>query len=273
MTDPTACNTPDSFTRTLTFKNDIVKAAFETGLICVADSFRPNNKSTNATTYFWDFGDGKTSTLPNPAHKYDTTGTFKIRLITYNPNSCNKVDSTSLDAEIKPSPTAAFTYTPLVPVTNEINKFTNKSVEASLFNWNFGDGTGSQDINPEHFYKRTGTYNVCLIATNMVGCSDTICKKVSADVRPLADIPSAFSPNGDGKNDILYVRGAAVDKMNLRIYNRWGQLVFESNDLKDGWDGTYKGKPQEVEAYAFILNVTFVDETTLYKRGNVTLLR
>jgi gliding motility-associated-like protein len=89
----------------------------------------------------------------------------------------------------------------------------------------------------------------------------------------VADLPTAFSPNGDGKNDILFVRGAGVQSMNLKIYNRWGQLVFESNSLDVGWDGTYKGKKQEMEAYAYVLNVTFTDETTLYKRGNVTLLR
>lgn len=273
MTDPTSCNTPDSATATLTFKDDLVKAAFETGLICVADSFRPLNKSSQAVSYAWDFGDGKTSTNANPAHKYDTTGFFKVRLIAFNPTTCNKVDSTTLDVEVKPSPASEFSFTPLVPVTNEPNRFTNKSKDASLYNWNFGDGTGSQENNPEHFYKRTGTYNVCLIASNKEGCSDTTCHRVSADVRPLADIPNAFSPNGDGKNDILYVRGAAVDKINLKIYNRWGQMVFESNDMKDGWDGTYNGKPQEMEAYGYVLNVTFVDETTLYKRGNVTLLR
>ena len=61
--------------------------------------------------------------------------------------------------------------------------------------------------------------------------------------------------------------------MDLKIYNRWGQLVFESHDIKNGWDGTFKGKPQEVEAYDYVLNVTFIDETTLSKKGNITLLR
>lgn len=273
MADPTACNTPDSFTRTVTFKNDLVKAAFIPGEACIADSFRVTNQTTNGVSYKWDFGDGNTSTQVEPGHKYNNIGFYTIKLWAYNSATCNKVDSTSLTIEVRPSPTASFTYLPLVPITNEPYSFTNTSQNAALYNWNFGDGTGSQENNPSHFYKRTGEYIVCLIASNKEGCTDTICKPILADVRPLADIPNAFSPNGDGKNDILYVRGAAIQTVNLKIYNRWGQMVFETNDMNIGWDGTYKGKPQEMEAYAYVLHVTFVDETTFYKRGNISLLR
>ncbi|MBS1772844.1 MAG: PKD domain-containing protein [Bacteroidetes bacterium] len=274
MTDPTACNSPDSTSATLTFRDDNVKAVFEVPpLICIADSFIPSNTSVNATNYLWKFGDNKTSTQTHPYHRYDSTGTYKVTLYAYNPNSCNKVDSMSRTIDVRPSPTADFTFTPVVPVTNEPTAFTNMSKNAYYYNWNFGDGTGTAETNPTHFWKRTGTYNVCLIATNKEGCTDTICKPVSADVLPLADIPNAFSPNGDGNNDILFVRGAAIQSMNVKVYNRWGEKVFESSDMKVGWDGTYKGKPQEMEVYAYVLNVTFVDETTLYKKGNITLLR
>ncbi len=274
MTDPTACNSPDSSSVILTFRDDSVKAGLEVpALICVSDSFRPTNTSKNAVTYQWDFGDGNTSAALGPAHKYDTAGTYTVSLWAYNPTTCNKVDSVSMTITVKESPIADFTYVPLVPITNEPHVFTNRSVNAVRFNWNFGDGTGTEENNPTHLYKKSGTYNVCLVAYNQEGCTDTVCKPVTADIYPVADLPTAFSPNGDGKNDILFVRGAGVQSMNLKIYNRWGQLVFESNSLDVGWDGTYKGKKQEMEAYAYVLNVTFTDETTLYKRGNVTLLR
>lgn len=274
MTDPTACNSPDSSSVILTFRDDNVKAGLEVpALICVSDSFRPTNTSKNASAYKWDFGDGNTSTALGPAHKYDTAGTYTVSLWAYNPTTCNKVDSVSMTITVKESPTADFTYVPLVPITNEPHVFTNKSVNAIRFNWNFGDGTGTEENNPTHLYKKSGTYNVCLVAYNQEGCTDTVCKPVTADIYPVADLPTAFSPNGDGKNDILFVRGAGVQRMNLKIYNRWGQMVFESNSLDVGWDGTYKGKKQGMEAYAYVLNVTFTDETTLYKRGNVTLLR
>lgn len=274
MTDPIACNSPDTALQTVTFKNDSVKALFDVpNLNCISDSFRVTNRSKNGATYMWYFGDGKTSTSTSASHKYDTTGTYKVTLIAYNPATCNRVDSTSKTITLYPSPTADFTYSPTVPETNVPYDFSNKSQNAITFNWNFGDGEGSQDMNPSHTYKRSGNYSVCLVAFNKEGCSDTVCKPLVADVKPLADVPSAFSPNGDGKNDILYVRGYGVQTVNLRIYNRWGQKVFETNDMEVGWDGTFNGKPQEMEAYGFVLSVTFTDGSSFNKKGNVTLLR
>src|SRR5690606_33473878 len=102
-------------------------------------------------------------------------------------------------------------------------KFTNRSVGADLYNWNFGDGTGSQEKDPPpHLFKKTGSYTVCLTVTTNEGCTDIACKTIQADVYPLADIPNAFSPNGDGANDVLYVRGSGIEEMVLKIYNRWG---------------------------------------------------
>jgi gliding motility-associated-like protein len=100
-----------------------------------------------------------------------------------------------------------------------------------------------------------------------------VCKEVSADVHTAIDVPTGFSPNGDGNNDILYVRGGAIETMNIKIFNRWGEKVFESNSLSQGWDGKFKGKPQEMDAYAYILTATFIDGTTALKKGNITLVR
>jgi gliding motility-associated-like protein len=151
--------------------------------------------------------------------------------------------------------------------------FKNKSLNAVSFNWSFGDGTGSTETDPEHLFKKTGTFTVCLEAKSKDGCLDTICKKVDAEIHPAVDVPTGFSPNGDGHNDVLYVRGAAIETLYFKVFNRWGELVFETKDLKVGWDGTFKGKLQEMEAYAWVLDVIFYDETTAHKTGNVTLLR
>ncbi len=90
------------------------------------------------------------------------------------------------------------------------------------------------------------------------------------------DVPSAFTPNGDGINDIVYPDGWGIRKLiYFRIYNRWGQLLFESNDLKHGWDGTYQGAPQNMETYVYQVQVeTYVDaEPRITKSGTVKLLR
>lgn len=274
MVDSTACNAPDTMTQTITIVNTIVKAAWNLpDSVCLGGDMTFNNLSTNAATVLWRFGDGNTSTAGSPVHTYASAGTFTITLIAYNPASCNKADSITKTVKININPTADFSSSPVIPIANTPIQFTNLSTNASIYGWNFGDGNGSIDVNPSHFYKRTGHYQVCLTARNTSGCADTVCKYVDAEIHTAVDIPTGFSPNGDGNNDILYVRGGAIETMNLKIFNRWGEMVFESNSLDSGWDGTYKGKPQEMDAYVYILNVTFVDGTSAQKKGNVTLLR
>ena len=114
---------------------------------------------------------------------------------------------------------------------------------------------------------------MCLVARSAQGCLDTVCKTVYSDIAPLAALPTAFSPNGDGSNDILFVRSGAIETMSLKIFNRWGELVFETNNPDQGWDGKYKGREQETDAYGYVLLATFIDGTSLQKQGNVTLLR
>lgn len=109
-------------------------------------------------------------------------------------------------------------------------------------------------------------------AINSIGCTAEAIAELS-DSCELADIPTAFSPNGDGVNDILYVIGGNVAEMNLRIYSRWGQLLFQSTDIAMGWDGKYKGTDASVDAYAYVLNVLFRSGNRLQKQGNITLIR
>ncbi len=115
-----------------------------------------------------------------------------------------------------------------------------------------------------------GKYQV--IAANHYGCTAETTAEVPYDCS-LADLPNAFSPNGDGKNDILYVRGYNIDKMDFRIYNRWGQIVFETHDPNIGWDGKYKGDDAPIEAYAFVLSIVFKSGDIFQKQGNITLIR
>jgi gliding motility-associated-like protein len=89
-----------------------------------------------------------------------------------------------------------------------------------------------------------------MVAYNEFGCTDTVCTKVVTLIKPVVDVPSAFTPNGDGKNDKVFVRGFGIAQMNFRIYNRLGQVVFESGSPSDGWDGKFKGALQPMDAYA-----------------------
>lgn len=135
----------------------------------------------------------------------------------------------------------------------------------AFYEWSTGDIT--QTISVE----KAGVYSVTV--TSPKGCSSTDEVAVNyPEGEHFVGIPSAFSPNGDGKNDVLYVRGNNVAALKLIIYNRLGIKVFQSNRMEVGWDGTYKGVKQDMDAYVYLLDVTFLDGTSIKKSGNVTLL-
>ena len=88
------------------------------------------------------------------------------------------------------------------------------------------------------------------------------------------DLPQVFTPNGDGKNDIVYAKGWGIRKLiDFKIFNRWGEMVFESHDIKDGWDGYYKGTLQNNETYVYIIQAESFKGDIISKKGNITLLK
>lgn len=252
-----------------------VKASFLTpNVACAPYQAEFRNNSVAGQTFRWDFGDNARFTGPNPPpHLYANPGTYTVTLIAEDPSTCNLADTFRYAITVRPSPVAAFAFQPNPPVQNTATQFTNRSSGASAYFWDFGDGDTSRLVSPQHFYTRTATFNACLIAYDAVGCADTTCQDVSAIIKAVADVPNAFTPNGDGKNDQVYVRGFGIAQMNFRIYNRWGQLVFESNSPSIGWDGKHKGVLQPMDAYAYTLVVAFGDGTTMTKKGDITLIR
>lgn len=274
MTHPNACNSPDSVIKPVTFNPLFVSLGSIPIIdVCANVEINFNGMATNATTYLWNFGDNTTSTQATPTHSYSQPGSYQVTLVVTNPAACNFADTLTTTVNIRPAPTVGFTVSPTIGELNKPFTFTNTSTGATAYKWEFGDGTTSAEENPVHEYKKTGTYEVCLTATNQFNCSAKTCKFIDALVRPLADLPSGFSPDGDGNNDVFRVRGYGIASMNLKIFNRWGEQVFETSDQNIGWDGTYKGKLQEMDVYAYVLVAEFVDGTHTKKQGNVTLLR
>ena len=274
MIDSTACNSPDTVSKTITIQSGRVSGSFTIpDSICVGTSFTPVTNIVNALATNWTFGNGDTSITTNPTYLYNTPGTYTVTLIVSNPGSCNGADTFTASIKVIATPTANFSFIPVSPEANIPTTFTNLSTNATRYAWDFGDASTSAEKDPVHQFNRTGTYNVCLTAYNSASCPAKACKQVSADVVPIVGLPTGFSPNGDGENEILYVRGAAIATLDLKIFNRWGQLVFETTSQAVGWDGKFNGQPQPVDAYAYVLNVSFIDGTAKTLKGNITLLR
>lgn len=225
-----------------------------------------------AAQLLWLFAGGDTASQNPVIHTFPNTGANTAELIMVNALGCR--DTMSYSFTINYQLYADFSFSPVVPEKNMPTQFTNTSSPAAIkFYWDFGDSTNSSEENPLKQYYMTGTYNVCLTVTDSNDCSATVCKPTKADVSELIDIPDAFSPNGDGENDVLYARGFGVKTMSLTIYNRWGQKIFVGTELSMGWDGTFKGAKQPTDAYAYVLDAVFVSGHTFHKQGNITILR
>jgi gliding motility-associated-like protein len=233
-------------------------------------------------SFSWNFGDpasgaNNTSTEINPGHLYAVPGTYTVVMIATDPNTCNITDTASVTIVVYENPIADFSYTPVVPVENTPNIFTNNSsANAVSFKWIFGDGDSlltNSRLPVEHQYSATGTFNACLVAFNEVGCSDTLCMPVTTIVVPALDVPNAFTPNTGNVNSIVYVRGFGISKLRFTIWNRWGQKVFETNNINEGWDGKVNGVVQPMDVYAYTLEAEFFDGTRTTRKGDITLIR
>jgi gliding motility-associated-like protein len=272
--DTNFCNTPDSFVRTIRI-NALVKADFRTPARgCVPYRAVFTNTSLAGTDFIWDFGDGiGTSTDPDPVYVYNNIGTYTVQLIAIDTSTCNRVDTFRFTIQVFPIPTPGFTWAPDPPEQNRPTRFTNTSIGAIRYRWDFGDGESSTERDPIHQFNATGAFNVCLFATNEAGCTDSVCSPVNAIVLPLLDVPNAFTPGRFGQNSIIRVAGFGIGRMDWRIYNRWGQVVFRTNDRRAGWDGTFNGALQPMDVYNYTLDVEFTDGKKLRKTGDITLLR
>jgi gliding motility-associated-like protein len=273
LNDSTYCNSPADTVKTIRLSPE-VRASFSTPPNgCVPYNAVFVNNSLGGLNFSWDFGDGTSSTNDNPTHLYTQTGTYRVRLTAYDSTSCNRVDDTTFTITVSPIPSASFSFSPTEPKENTFTNFTNQSTGATHYLWHFGDGDTSTLENPSHIFDATAIYNVCLTAINDAGCSDDTCMNVRSLIRPLVDVPSAFTPGKFGANGTIRVVGFGIKEMDWNIYNRWGQKVFESNNLKSSWDGTFNGKLQPMDVYTYTLDVTFTNGQKVRKTGDITLLR
>ena len=277
LVDTSYCNYPDTATSTLRV-SPLAKAQFVTPSTgCAPYTAIFNNTSLGGLQFTWNFGDGSPpDSDPNPVHVYPNAGTYTISLLEVDTTTCNKRDSTQQTIVVSVKPTAGFGWSPKIPVANTPLVFMNGSDGAVSYKWLFGDGDSAVRTTTdtvEHLYIETGTYQVCLLATNAEGCTDTVCQLVDALINPLLDVPTAFTPGRFGQNAIIKVMGFGIIHMDFRIYNRWGRLVFETDNPNIGWDGYYQGQIQPMDVYVYTLEAEFSNGKQVNKKGDITLIR
>ena len=271
--DTTFCNAPRDTTKTVRLSENVKAIDSVLSIGCVPYSAKFQNNSLGGTDFIWRFGDGSTSVEISPTHTYNNIGTYHGTLIAIDTSTCNKIDSISFTITVYEKPIAIFNYQPNPPEENRPTRFSNSSQGAVSYIWDFGDGETSTEVDPTHQFNATQTYHVCLKAINAAGCADDTCLDVAVKVLPLLDVPNAFTPGKFGVNSIIKVVGFGIGKMDWKIYNRWGQLVFVTNNHNQGWDGTFKGALQPMDVYTYTLDVEFTDGKKFKTTGDITLLR
>jgi gliding motility-associated-like protein len=323
---------------------------------CVNQVTFADSSAAVPVSWLWNFDDGGSSSVQNPAHVFDSTGAYNVQLITANANGCKdtvvvQVDFTQLPQVTISSNTAicignstqlqatggfAYSWSPAVhlsdttvsnPVANPdttttysvaistVDNFgdtcmqtlstTVTSFDPALYsisasadydtivegtsttlhaitdtslvvNWNPSTGMSNPNsFNPSVSPSTTTTYVASIL--DSAGCPkmDSIrIFVVSNKCDPESVfVPNTFTPNGDGQNDVLYVRGNEIKELYFAIYNRRGELIFETDNKATGWDGTFNGKKADPDVFAYYVKATCFNESSMIKKGNVTIIR
>lgn len=250
-----------------------------------------NDTSLYADSLMWDFGDGTpfffTSDTADFTHTFYNAGIYVVTLTAFGFGGSPDIAFSTIEAHelpiasfaINPNPTII--YLPDKPIY-----CVNLSSNAVIYKWDFGDGNTSAEESPSHIYTQVGDYDIELIAESEFGCLDTLIQDAAVTVNEGGEIlfPTAFTPDPSGPGDGLYDPNSfnnnifhpywdGVDTYLLRIFNRWGELIFETKDINQGWDGYYRQEMVQQDVYVWKANILFDNGEQKTMAGDVTLLR
>jgi gliding motility-associated-like protein len=237
-----------------------------------------NNGNHEINQWLWALGNGTIDTLQHVSYNDTTFEPQQIRLTVSNgvcEDSASAIFQPDRDWHLK-----ALFEEPSFVCPNDEAVFIDHSLgNITSYQWNFGNGnTSFLETPPRQQYPqvvRTQNFPVALIVQNTTGCSDTAVKQLQVINNCFIAVPTAFTPNGDGMNDYLYPLNAYKARdLDFRVYNRYGQLVFETKDWTRKWDGTFHGVPQPMGSYVWML--TYINTDTnekVFKKGSTLLIR
>jgi gliding motility-associated-like protein len=231
--------------------------------------------STAIQSYYWDLGDGNTSVSAQPAYTYSVPGNYNVTLVAVSDKGCTGQTDYPITIEAYALPTANFSFSPqYVSNLNPMVEFTDlSSPDAVSWNWYLGDETVSDLQNPVHTYADSGNYTIWLVVTNQNGCIDSISDILRVNPDAILYIPNAFTPNGNGTNEYFSPKGTGILDYKMDIFDRWGNKIFTTVNLNEGWDGTKAGSPVMEDVYVYHINVRDVLDQDKTYIGRVSLIR
>lgn len=238
------------------------------------------SQSASATSYYWNFGDGTTASSAGATHCYTTSGNYSVSLTVTDANGCKATAVKTNYITIFDSPVAAFIANPQpASLTAPTIYFTNLSSGANVWQWSFGDAlasTSSQQ-NTSFTYDAEGEYTVTLIVINEYGCADTAIDVIEMQQGYALYIANTFTPNDDGLNDVFKPSGISIatEGYEFYIFDRWGNLIFKTNDFNKGWNGKANGGAElaQEDTYVWKINTKSVAGESYRYCGHVNLIR
>jgi gliding motility-associated-like protein len=234
------------------------------------------------TKWNWSYSDGGSDTVKNPRHCFNTPGTYNVTLTVTDNHGCTATLTTTNMITVYSAPTPAFTVSPQpTTILSPTIQFTDASTDAygiASWFWNFSDPTdpvNSAQQNPTHTYGDTGIFCAMLTVTNIHGCKDSITECLVISPQYTLYIPDAFTPNGDGKDDIFIPSGSNFTNFQMYIFDRWGMLIYKTNDITKGWNGGVNNNSRicQEDTYVYLIQATDPFGQQHRYIGKVTLLQ
>lgn len=271
-------NCSDSISHTIIIDAPPPEPAFEPNASgCAPFHVVFDNQTLYATSFYWNFGDGGTSTRENPAYTFHHPGIFVVTLkvIGYHGEEVLAEDRV---ITVYDKPLAYFKPIPsVVAIPNEMVTFFNLSENVEYSFWDFGDGFTDTAFQPTHYYTQEGLYDVYLHVTSPDGCMDSVFMQdaILAQTDCQVIYPNAFSPAGAVKGENTKFRPIykGIISYRLEIFNRWGELLFVSQDPDVGWDGFYRDEICKQDVYVWKSTYVCANGEKFVRTGDCTLLR
>jgi len=247
--------------------------------ICSGNSVLLSVASISGMTYRW-YDESTGGNLLAVGTTYQTpslNSSISFHVEARNTNNCISLTRSMLNVIVKESPYISYTYS-TQSLGGEFNvSFTNTSANGDSYIWMFGDtsilGNVSYDINPIHSYSNTGQYPVSVYASNSFGCTALYTNSIFVNTNNALFIPTTFTPNGDGKNDIFRVRGDQFLLKEMAIYDQWGTLVYRTDASLPYWDGKSQGNVLQNATYVYRINLIDQDQVAKELTGSITLIK
>ncbi len=227
------------------------------------------------SSILWDFGNGDTSTANDPIYTYPLAGNFTPSLTITSADTCSTTSNLSGQIQVVPMPNATFLATPRTVTTlNPVITF-EAVFPSSICYFDFGDGSGDSSCFSQHAYQDSGTFVVTFYAINAGGCIDSA--QITVDVQDMyvLNIPSAFTPNKDLINDVFQFSAQGVKSFEMQIFNRRGQVVWETTKTEDSWNGDYldTGNECPTGVYVYHVKTKDVNNKKHESSGHITIIR